>query len=126
MIFLDYDPLYQALWSASVLLSFLLLAWAWRRRGIRAGLAFPMARFKGYGIRKNWRAKIAHAPFLLRMASVGCVLIALARPQVPQEETAEVEGIDIVVAFDLSGSMVSVDISDEKLIELQNEGKEKI
>jgi Ca-activated chloride channel homolog len=124
MIFLDYDPLYQALWSAAVLLSILLLAWAWIKRGIRAGLAFPMARFKGHGIRKNWRAKIAHAPFLLRIVSIVCVLIALARPQVPQEETAEVEGIDIVVAFDLSGSMISVDISDEKLIELQNEGKE--
>jgi Ca-activated chloride channel family protein len=50
-------------------------------------------------------------------------LLALARPQVPQEETAEVEGIDIVVAFDMSGSMTAVDLSAEDLVELQNKGE---
>ena len=124
MIFLDYEPLYQGIWLGAVILSLLLLLLAWKKRGVRAGLAFPLARFKSYGLKKSWRARLAHFPFSLRILSVCCLLIALARPQMPQEETAEVEGIDIVVALDLSGSMISVDISDEKMIALQNEGKE--
>ena len=42
----------------------------------------------------------------------------------PQDETADVEGIDIVVAFDMSGSMQSIDISDADLVKLNNAGEE--
>ncbi|MEE2789783.1 MAG: VWA domain-containing protein, partial [Myxococcota bacterium] len=44
--------------------------------------------------------------------------------QLTENETAEVEGIDIVVAFDMSMSMEQVDMSDEALVALQNDGKE--
>jgi Ca-activated chloride channel family protein len=43
---------------------------------------------------------------------------------VTQEEGAEVEGIDIVIAMDVSGSMSAVDMSQEELINLQNSGEE--
>ena len=46
-----------------------------------------------------------------------------ARPQLTEKETAEVEGIDIVVAFDMSQSMAQVDMSDEELVNLQNAGR---
>lgn len=121
MIWLDYDPPYQAAWLAGALLSLALCALAWRRRGVRPGLLFPATRLKG--LRPSWRARLAHAPFVLRTLAVALAVAALARPQVPQEETAEVEGIDIVVAFDMSGSMTTVDISAEELVALQNEGK---
>lgn len=121
MIWLDYDPLYQAAWLGAALLAALLFALAWRRRGARPGLLFPGARLRD--LRLTWRARLAHAPLALRGLALALGLAALARPQVPQEETAEVEGIDIVVAFDMSGSMTTVDIAAEQLVALQNEGK---
>ena len=52
------------------------------------------------------------------------IVFAIARPQLTENETAEVEGIDIVVAFDMSMSMEQVDMSDTALVALQNEGKD--
>ena len=124
MIWLDYDQTYRLIYGVGVAISLALMVWGWRKRGYRAGLVFPAARLQGYGVTKSWRARLANAPWFARCLAITCVLIALARPQIPQEETAEVEGIDIVVAFDLSGSMSSVDLSDEEMIELHNQGKE--
>jgi Ca-activated chloride channel family protein len=97
-------------------------AWWQRRRGI-PGLRFP-ARFRVEGVARGWRARLVHVPLGLRLVSLLLLLAALFRPQLTSAETAEVEGIDIVVAFDLSGSMDAVDISDEDLVKLQNAGKE--
>jgi len=121
VIWLDYDPPYQAAWLAGALLALALFTLAWRRRGARSGLLFPAARLRG--LRRGWRARLAHAPLALRGLALALGVAALARPQIPREETAEVEGIDIVVAFDMSGSMTTVDISAEALVALQNEGK---
>jgi len=43
------------------------------------------------------------------------LLVALGRPQLSEGETADVEGIDIVIAFDMSGSMKAIDLSLEEL-----------
>jgi Ca-activated chloride channel family protein len=122
MIYLDFPFEYQLALAAFVLLTIFIMIKAWRKRFEIATFAFPAKRLKG--VKNGWRAKIVHLPFMLRCLALLAFLIALARPQLPQEESASVEGIDIVVAFDLSGSMATVDISDEALIKLQNRGKE--
>lgn len=122
MIWPDYPLWAHIAYWALVLASALALGWAWRTRRVKTpGMRFPTRRLKG--VQPGLRARLVNLPLLLRTLAVPLLLVALTRPQLPQEETAEVEGIDIVVALDLSGSMSSVDISDEALVELQNAGK---
>lgn len=125
MIWPDHEPatlVLFALLCAAVLLGWL---YAWRRRLTHApGLRFPARERLAHVPARGWRARLAHLPLALRLAALALMLIALTRPQLPEAETAEVEGIDIVVAFDMSGSMRSVDISDEDLVRLRNDGAE--
>lgn len=123
MIWPDYE-LWALIGGAALALTALAAVFvAWRRRGVAPGLRFP-AKQRVAGVRPGWRARLVHAPLYTRTLAIGCLLVAVTRPQLADEETAEVEGIDIVVAFDLSGSMASVDISDADLVQLQNDGKE--
>jgi len=122
MIWLDYDLRYQVAWWGALALALGCGLWVARRRARRGGFAFPAARLKG--LQPSLRARLAYAPQLTRGLAITLGLLALARPQLPQEESADVEGIDIVVALDMSGSMVAVDISAQELTELQNRGEE--
>jgi len=109
---------------ALVAVTVIALLRAWRRRwGTAPGMRFPAAE-RLAGVKRGWRARLAHLPLVIRAAGLALLLVALTRPQYAEEETAEVEGIDIVVAFDMSGSMAQVDISDEGLVALQNAGYE--
>jgi Ca-activated chloride channel family protein len=120
----DYGLWHGLAFSGLCLGALLALGWAWRTRWVRApGMRFP-ARGRLEGVAPGWRARLVNAPLALRSLAVPLLLVALSRPQAPEEATAEVEGIDIVVALDLSGSMAAVDISDADLIALQNKGKE--
>ncbi len=57
-----------------------------------------------------------HIPFALRMVAIFCLVVAIARPQlVNQEKQLEGEGIDIVLCFDISGSMMARDFSPNRL-----------
>jgi len=122
MIWLDYELSYQIAWWVALALCCLGGLWAFKRLRHRSGLRFPAARLSG--LKPSWRARLAYAPQVTRALVILLGLLALARPQLPQEESADVEGIDIVVALDMSGSMVAVDLSAQELTELQNAGKE--
>jgi Ca-activated chloride channel homolog len=55
--------------------------------------------------------RFRHLPFILRLLTISCLIIALARPQKRNEEQrTDGEGIDIVLCMDVSGSMGSPDI----------------
>ncbi|MCY3773364.1 MAG: VWA domain-containing protein [Gemmatimonadetes bacterium] len=87
------------------------LLWWYRRqvKGRRGGMRFSdisvVSRLKPASI-----LKYRHVPFALRAAAIGLAILALARPQTGTEG-AEVmtEGIDIVLALDISGSMGAED-----------------
>lgn len=124
MIWPSYPWWAPVAYAALVALAVAVAIVAWRRRAARIpGLRFP-ARHRLDGVRRGWRARLVGAPFWLRAAALALLLFALTRPQLSEHETADVEGIDIVVALDLSGSMSSVDISDEDLVRLRNAGRE--
>jgi len=56
------------------------------------------------------------SPVVLRLFVVVAVALALARPQTPQkDDDLELEGIDIVVTLDLSGSMEETDLQPNRL-----------
>ena len=59
----------------------------------------------------GWRVHCVRLLPLLRLAAVGLVILALARPQERDEKARDlsVEGIDIVIALDLSTSMEAGD-----------------
>lgn len=68
------------------------------------------------GKTQSIRVSLRHLPFLLRMLAIACVIIVLARPQaVNSWETSESEGIDIMMALDVSGTMLAQDFSPNRL-----------
>jgi Ca-activated chloride channel family protein len=98
----------QALWL--LLLVPLLGAWEWRQRRRRAVLRYSTANVfsrLGHGL----RPRLLFLPPLLRTLAVAASAIALARPQTRDARLRDlsVEGIDIVVALDLSTSMEAGD-----------------
>ena len=54
-------------------------------------------------------------PQVLRIVAIALLVIALARPQRPSGDLSEVEGIDIVVALDVSDSMGEQDLRPNRL-----------
>lgn len=58
----------------------------------------------------SWKVMLLHGCFVLRLLAIGFVIIALCRPQSTDHlKSSSVEGTDIVLAFDISGSMSSQD-----------------
>lgn len=57
-------------------------------------------------VRPTWRVRFEPALTLLRIAAIALLVVAVARPQQGEAATeAQGEGIDIVLAFDVSASM---------------------
>ena len=68
------------------------------------------------GVKPGLRVYMRHLPFLLRVASIALIIIVIARPQsVNSWEETETQGIDIVLALDVSGSMLSQDLQPDRL-----------
>ena len=64
----------------------------------------------------TWRTALVHAPFLLRMLAFVMIVIVLARPQTTDPRTeSEVEGIDIMLAMDVSVSMLTPDLEPNRI-----------
>lgn len=62
---------------------------------------------------KTWSL---HFPFILRCLALACLIVALARPQHKfTEQQTEGEGIDIILCFDVSGSMTEKDFLPSRL-----------
>ncbi len=59
----------------------------------------------------TWRTRLIHLPFFLRVLTFCLVVIVLSRPQTDSSwQTGETEGIDIMMALDISTSMATPDI----------------
>ena len=64
----------------------------------------------------GWKSKIHHALFALRVLAVSAIIVALARPQSSSSwQDIKTEGIDIVIAFDISSSMLARDFEPNRL-----------
>lgn len=87
-----------------------LVLWAWTQRRRRAALRFSRTRFFAQGT-AGWRPRAEWFLVLLQVAATGLCVVGLARPQErnSRSQDASVEGIDIVVALDLSTSMEAGD-----------------
>ena len=68
------------------------------------------------GAPTSWRYYFRHLPILLRLLAIGLIIVALARPQSSESwSDKEVEGIDIVICSDISGSMRARDFKPDRL-----------
>jgi len=75
-------------------------------------------------IQPTLRVRLRWLPEALRALALVVLVVALARPQQIDQEVISGEGIDIMIAFDMSGSMNAVDMNDADIRKIQSEGKE--
>ena len=62
------------------------------------------------------KAYLRHLPFALRFLAIALVIIAIARPQnINSWDETETEGIEIIMALDVSGSMLAQDLKPNRL-----------
>lgn len=92
-----------------------LVAWLGIRRTRPAFLVHSRASELGK-LRPGLMARLRDLPIALRMFAIALIGLALARPQTSsKEDNLELEGIDIVIALDLSGSMEERDLQPNRL-----------
>jgi Ca-activated chloride channel family protein len=93
----------------------LLIYWYLRNNQVRQpSLTITTTQFISYI--RSFKTWFRHFPFVLRCAALVCIIIALARPQHKfTEQQTEGEGIDIIMCFDISGSMNEKDFLPNRL-----------
>lgn len=65
---------------------------------------------------KSWKTYFRHVVFVLEIVAISLFIIALARPQSSSKsQKVNVEGIDIVLAMDISSSMLACDLKPDRL-----------
>ncbi|RNC64210.1 VWA domain-containing protein [Proteiniphilum sp. X52] len=79
--------------------------------------SFKLASTSAFGgMKSDLRVYMRHLPFALRLISIALVIVVIARPQsVNRWEETETQGIDIVMALDVSGSMLAQDLQPDRL-----------
>lgn len=79
--------------------------------------AFTLSSLQAFVKQKtSWKIWLLNSLFLFRIATICLVIIVLARPQSSlKEENIFSEGIDIVIALDISGSMLAQDFKPDRL-----------
>ena len=94
----------------------LLAGWYWYRlRYNEPGLQFSSTTgFLSAG--KSWRQYLIHSLLIFRLLAIGLLIVALARPQsTTKSRDVKIEGIDIVMAMDVSTSMLARDLRPDRL-----------
>ena len=65
---------------------------------------------------RSFMAYVRHVPFLLRTFALAMIVVAIARPRSSQEmERVDTEGIDIILAMDVSTSMLARDFTPDRI-----------
>jgi Ca-activated chloride channel homolog len=103
-----------------LLLLFLPLWWGWRRRRRPAAIVFSRVSVLAAGPRAG-RA-IARSLVVARNLVLIGLIVALARPRsAGRAEQSTTEGINIVIAFDISSSMLAEDFQPQNRLEVARE-----
>ncbi|MDD4922804.1 MAG: VWA domain-containing protein [Bacteroidales bacterium] len=73
------------------------------------------------GIKPSWKDRLEHLPFILKMLAFVMIVVVLARPQSTNSwQNVSTDGIDIVVALDISSSMLAEDLKPNRLEAAKN------
>ena len=94
----------------------IMIAWyIWREQKLQGSLSISAV--KGFSLpQKSIVPRLRHAGIVLRSLAIAALIIALARPQSSLSwQNTTTEGIDIVIASDISGSMLAEDFQPNRL-----------
>jgi len=116
---------YPAFFALLLLVPLMIFWYLSRARKREATVMFSSIRnFSGIS---SWKNSFLHLPFILRMLAVICLVIALARPQITNDEQmVNGQGIDIMLCLDISGSMLAQDFSPNRMEAAKNVAAEFI
>lgn len=83
---------------------------------------------KGFKLENSWLPKAKHFLFVLRLLALTLLIVAMARPQTVDvsSRTKTTKGIDIVMAIDVSASMLAKDLKPNRLEALKGVAAEFI
>ena len=111
-MFFEYPKLLWLLAVPLLLIAhYLWLELGGRRPHMRASILAPWQAGGG-----NVLAWMRHLPFIFRIAAICLIIVALARPRSSSEtEKIDTEGIDIVLAMDVSTSMLARDFEPDRI-----------
>ena len=87
-----------------------------------------LSSLKGFKSEKSFLAKSRPLIFILRVFAITLIIIALSRPQIVEvsTKTKTNTGIDIVMAIDVSSSMLAQDLKPNRLVALKRVASEFI
>ncbi len=94
-----------------------IIGWyVWKLRTARASVQLSSTASLQMHRKKSLRVWMVHVPFLLHVAVITLLSLALARPQLSNRWQSEsTEGIDIMMALDISGTMLGEDLNPNRL-----------
>ncbi|HCY40571.1 MAG TPA: aerotolerance regulator BatA [Prolixibacteraceae bacterium] len=93
-----------------------MIAWyIWKQK--KAGASIQFSSDMGFArIPKSWKYYFRHSVFVLQILSLSMLIVALARPQSQNNwSNVTTEGIDIVIALDISSSMLAMDFKPNRI-----------
>ena len=103
-------------WILFLLLVIPALAWWYWKTGRRKKGTLLVSTTGWSRKGKTLKVRLQHAPFILRLLALSCIILALARPQSHfDEERVKGEGVDIILTLDVSGSMLAQDFTPNRL-----------
>jgi len=98
-----------------------MIVWHWRYgRKKQPSITYSSMRIF-HDIPPSWKEKLRGVPFVLRSSAIALLIVALARPQsFSSGQNVTTEGIDIVIALDISTSMLSEDFQPNRVEAAKN------
>lgn len=103
-------------WVLGFLLLLPVLIYEYRRRYKRNQASMLVTTTHFIERTKSIKTSLLHVPFMLRCFTLVCLIVAAAMPRLKYTESqTEGEGIDIVLCFDISGSMTEQDFQPNRL-----------
>ncbi len=78
-------------------------------------------------VKKTWKHALRHLVFVLKLAVISLIIACLARPQSSNNwQNQTIEGIDIIIALDISSSMLARDFHPDRIEAAKNVATEFI
>ena len=100
----------------SAIIPILIVLYVVRRNKQQASLQLSDTTWLDLNTSKSFRQQLIFLPFALRMLAFVFLIVVMARPQSSlQRKKVNVEGIDIIMALDVSGSMRAMDLKPNRL-----------
>ena len=111
-MFFEYpDLLWLLTVPALLVLHYLYVELSGRRPHLRVSVITPWT-IRG----RSFMSVLRHVPFVFRIAALVLIVIAMARPRSSQDmERVDTEGIDIILAMDVSTSMLARDLTPDRI-----------